>query len=52
MLTIIFVSIIVALLVVGGIFALMAKSNRRRGQSGSPGGGEGTGKESRAPGLD
>ena len=31
MLTIIFVGIMVALLVVGGVFAMMAKGNKRRG---------------------
>jgi hypothetical protein len=52
MLTIIFLSIMVALLVVIGIWAMMAKSNKRRGQSGSPTGGEGAGKQGRASGLD
>jgi hypothetical protein len=36
MLTIGYVAIVIALLVIVGVFALMAKDNRR-GQSGSPG---------------
>jgi hypothetical protein len=52
MLTIIFVTIMVALLVVIGIWTMMAKSNKRRGQSGDLTGGEGTGKQGRASGLD
>jgi hypothetical protein len=37
MLTIGFVAIVIALLVIVGVFALMAKDNRRGRQSGSPG---------------
>jgi hypothetical protein len=52
MLTVIFVGVMVALLVVGGVFALMAKSNKRRGQSGSPNTAAGEGTQGRASGLD
>ncbi len=51
MLTIIFVAVMVALLVVGGVFAMMAKNNKRRGQSGTPSGERG-GSRGRAPGVD
>jgi hypothetical protein len=34
---IIFLAMAVPLLVVGGVFAILANSNQRRGQSGSPG---------------
>ncbi len=51
MLTIIFVTIMVALLVGAGIFAMMAKNNKRRGQSGTPNGEPGR-PEGRAPGVD
>jgi flagellar basal body-associated protein FliL len=34
---IIFLAIFVPLLLLGGVFAMMAHSNSRRGQSGSPG---------------
>ena len=51
MLTIVFLAIIFVLLAVGGVFAFMAKDQRRKGQSGSPGtASEGT--HGRAPGLD
>jgi hypothetical protein len=33
----IFLAIAVPILVIGGVFALLAKDNTRRGQSGSPG---------------
>ena len=52
MLTFIFVGIMVALLVVGGVFALMAKSNKRRGQSGSPNAAADESTRGRASGLD
>ena len=52
MLTIIFVAIMVALLVVAGVFAMMAKSNKRRGQSGSANVAAGERTEGRASGLD
>jgi hypothetical protein len=39
------------LLAIGGVGALMAKDNKRRGQSGSPHA-ESTAKQGRAPGLD
>jgi hypothetical protein len=51
MLTIGFVTIMVALLAVTGVFALMAKDNARRGQSGSRGTGSDV-KQGRASGLD
>ncbi len=51
MLTVIFVGIMVALLVVAGVFGLMAKDKKRQGKSGSPDA-AGSGKEGRAPGLD
>jgi len=51
MLTIVFLAIIFALLAVGGVFAFMAKDQKRKGQNGSPGASsEGT--HGRAPGLD
>lgn len=52
MLTLILVTVMVALLCVAGIFALMAKDNKRKGQSGSTGLGAKTASEGRAPGLD
>jgi hypothetical protein len=51
MLTIIFVCVMVALLVLVGVFAMMARSNKRRGQSGSPGN-AGQPAHGRADGLD
>jgi hypothetical protein len=51
MLTIGFIAIVIALLVMVGVFALMAKDNRRRGQSGSPGTASDA-KQGRAAGLD
>ena len=51
MLAIIFLAIMFALLGVGGVFALMAKSSGRRGQSGSMTAPAGA-KQGRAPGLD
>ncbi len=52
MITVIFVGIMVALLVVAGVFGLMAKDKKRKGQSGSPNAASGRGKEGRASGLD
>jgi hypothetical protein len=51
MLTIAFVAMIVALLVVVGIFALMAKDQKRKGQRGAVGAGSHA-TQGRAPGLD
>ncbi len=51
MLTIIGIVVLIALLGAGAVFALMAKDNNRRGQSGSPGTAS-TAKHGRAPGLD
>jgi hypothetical protein len=51
MLTIGFITIVVVLLAIGGVFALMAKDNKRRGQSGSPGKSS-QAKQGRATGLD
>jgi hypothetical protein len=51
MLTVAFVAIIFVLLALVGVFALMAKDQKRRGQSGSPST-AGSGKQGRAPGLD
>jgi hypothetical protein len=50
-LTVIFISIIVALLTVAGVFGLMQKDKRRERQSGSPNPGDGA-KQGRAAGLD
>ncbi len=52
MLTIVFLGVIVALLALGGVFAMMARSNRRKGQSGSPDAAAGEGSRGRASGLD
>jgi hypothetical protein len=51
MLTIGFIAIIFALLALVGVFALIAKDDKRRRQSGS-GGTRGDAKEGRATGLD
>jgi hypothetical protein len=51
MIVIIFLSIIVALLIVAGIFAYMAKDKRRMRQSGSPGTASDA-RQGRASGLD
>jgi hypothetical protein len=51
MLTVAFISIIFVLLVLVGVFALMAKDQKRRGQSGSPSA-AGNAKQGRASGLD
>jgi hypothetical protein len=51
MLTIVFISIMVALLALVGVFALLAKDKRRQGQSGSPDV-AGNAKQERASGLD
>jgi hypothetical protein len=51
MLTVGFVAIIVVLLALVGVFALMAKDQNRRGQSGSTNAG-GSAKLGRASGLD
>ena len=51
MLTVGFVAIIFVLLVLVGVFALMAKEQNRRGQSGSPHA-VGSAKQGRGPGLD
>jgi hypothetical protein len=51
MTVIIFLVIVVALLSVGGVFALMAKDNKRRGQSGLLGSASDA-KHGRASGLD
>jgi hypothetical protein len=51
MLTIGFIAIVLALLAIIGVFALMAKDNIRRGQSGSRGTAS-SAKQGRAPGLD
>ncbi|WP_433964744.1 hypothetical protein [Tunturiibacter gelidiferens] len=51
MLTIIFLAVIVALLALGGVFAFMAKDQKRKGQSGVAGtSAEAT--QGRASGLD
>jgi hypothetical protein len=52
MLTIIFLAIIVALLAVGGVFALMAKDRNRKGQSGVAGSQNQAPTQGRASGLD
>jgi hypothetical protein len=52
MLTIIFLCVLAALLALGFVFALMAKDNKRRGQSGSPNPETGGAKQGRAVGLD
>jgi hypothetical protein len=52
MLTIIFVCVLAALLAIGFVFALMAKDNQRRGQSGSPNTQTDGAKQGRAGGLD
>jgi hypothetical protein len=51
MLTIGFITIVFALLAIVGVFALMAKDNKRRGQSGSRGTASDA-KQGRATGLD
>jgi hypothetical protein len=51
MLTIVFISIMVALLVLVGVFALLAKDKKRQGQSGSPDV-AGNARQGRASGLD
>jgi hypothetical protein len=51
MLTVGFVTVIVVFLVVIGVFAFLAKDNKRRRMSGEPGAGSGA-KQERAPGLD
>jgi flagellar basal body-associated protein FliL len=51
MIVIIFLAIVVALLIVVGIFAWMQKDKNREGQSGSPGTAS-SAKQGRAPGLD
>lgn len=51
MLTVGFVAIVFVLLALVGVFALMAKDQRRRGQSGTQNA-AGSAKEGRAPGLD
>jgi hypothetical protein len=51
MLTIVFIAISFMLLGAGGVFAFMAKYNKRRGQSGSPGTSSDA-KQGRAAGLD
>jgi hypothetical protein len=51
MLTIGFIVFVLALLAIIGVFALMAKENYRRGQSGSRGTGS-EAKQGRSPGLD
>jgi len=51
MLTIGFVAIIFVLLALVGVFALMAKDQNRKGQSGSPNSG-GSAKQGRASGPD
>ncbi|HEX3969082.1 MAG TPA: hypothetical protein VHW70_14035 [Edaphobacter sp.] len=51
MLTIIFLGIIVALLIVVGVFGWMQKDKKREGQAGS-GGTASNAKQGRAPGLD
>jgi hypothetical protein len=52
MLTIIFLGMLVALLGIGFVFALMAKSNKRRGQAEIPEGEAEKPRQERAPGLD
>jgi hypothetical protein len=52
MLTIIFLCVLAALLALGFVFALMAKDNNRRGQSGSPNPQTDGAKQGRAVGLD
>jgi hypothetical protein len=56
MLTIGFIAVLFALLALVGVFALMAKDQKRRGQSGSQdtagSGTAGSGKQGRASGLD
>jgi hypothetical protein len=49
MLTVVFIAIIFLLLALVGVFALMAKDQKRRGQSGSQSA-AGSGKEGRATG--
>jgi hypothetical protein len=51
MLTVGFIAIVFVLLALVGVFALMAKDQNRRRQSGSPNT-SGTAKQGRAPGLD
>jgi hypothetical protein len=51
MLTIGFIAVVFALLALVGVFALMAKDQNRRGQSGSQDT-AGSGKQGRASGLD
>ncbi len=51
MLTIGFITIVVVVLAIGGVFALMAKDSKRRRQSGSPGTSSDA-KQGRAAGLD
>jgi hypothetical protein len=51
MIVVIFLCVSVALLVLGGVFAYMAKDNKRKNQSGSPNI-TNLPKEGRAPGLD
>jgi len=51
MLTVGFVAIIIVFLVLIGVFALMAKDQNRKGQSGSQDA-AGNAKQGRAPGLD
>jgi len=51
MLLIIFLAIVVALLIVVGVFAWMQKDKKREGQAGSPGTASDA-KQGRAPGLD
>jgi hypothetical protein len=52
MLTIIILCVVAALLTIGFVFALMAKDNKRRGQSGSPNTQTDGAKQGRAAGLD
>jgi hypothetical protein len=52
MLTVIVLSIVVALLTVVGVFGLMQKDKKREGQSGSPTAGGDGAKQGRAAGLD
>jgi hypothetical protein len=51
MIVIIFLAIVVALLIVVGVFAWMQKDKKREGQSGSPGAAS-EAKQGRASGLD
>jgi hypothetical protein len=51
MLTIGFITMVFVLLAIVGVFALMARDSKRRGQSGSRGSG-GDAKQGRAAGLD